>query len=69
MREVIEIFGTEDKVSKDGKKYKITHLLVDDGSECELFGDDIKQGDLVMIFFHKGKIKASKSNIVKKETT
>ncbi len=63
MREVIEIFGTEDKVSKDGKKYKITHLLVDDGSECELFGDDIKQGDLVEVFWHFNKVKARKKPI------
>lgn len=63
IREVIEIFHTEDRVSKAGDKYKITHLIVDSGDECEYFGDDIEVGQSVEVFFDNqhGKVKARKT--------
>lgn len=63
IREVIEIFHTENKVSKVGRKYKITHVLMDDGMEAEYFGNDVKQGDLLEVFFDNqhGKVKARKT--------
>ncbi len=63
MREIIDIQYVEDKVSKDKKKYKITHALLDDGEEVQGYGDDFKQGDLVEVFFHEqyGKVKMRKT--------
>lgn len=47
-------------VSKRGQPYKITHAVLDDGTEAEGFGNDFKVGDKVEVFFDWGKIKMSK---------
>lgn len=60
MKKIIRVIGTEDRTSKAGDDYHITHVLCEDGTECEYFGKDIRVGDEVMIFFHKGKVKAMK---------
>lgn len=60
MRKVIKITGVEHKVSKAGRPYDITHLVVDDGEECELWGTDVRVGDEVMVFYDHDKIKAEK---------
>lgn len=60
MREIISIQYVEEKVSKEGKKYKITHGLLDDGTEAEGYGEHFKEGDLVEVFFHWNKIKMQK---------
>lgn len=61
MHTVIEIMYKEIKVTKDtGKQYTITTLRTSTGDEAEYYGDDVYLGDPVMIFYHKGKIKARK---------
>lgn len=61
MREVISVQYVEDRVSKDKKPYKITHVLMDDGTEAEYWGDDVKRGDMLEVFFHFNKVKARKT--------
>ena len=60
MRKIINIVGVEERTSKDGDPYTITHCLTQDGDECEYYGTDIKEGDEVMVFLHYGKIKCAK---------
>ena len=60
MRQVIRILGQE-KRFKDDKPYVLTWVTVDDGTECEFYGDDISIGDMVEVFFHWNKIKCRHS--------
>lgn len=60
MRTVIEIIGVEHRVSKADKRYTISHLLLDDGTEATMFGTNVEVGDEVMVAFHRGNIKAIK---------
>lgn len=62
MRTVIEILGTECKVSQSQRAYSVTHVITDDGTEATFFGTDIAVGDLVEVFLHEkyGKIKVRK---------
>lgn len=61
MRKVLEIQGMEHrKVIKTGKRYTITHLLLDDGTEATFYGTNIDIGDNVMVAYHRGNIKAIK---------
>lgn len=57
MRSVISIEYKEEKLSKAKKRYTITHVLLDDGTEAEYFGSDVKVDDSVECFFHFGKVK------------
>lgn len=61
MRRVISVNHIEKKHSNTtGEVYYKTHVTVDDGTEAQYFGRDIEVGDMVMIAFHKGQIKAIK---------
>lgn len=60
MRKVIEIIGVEHRVSKASKHYAVTHVLVDDGTECQVYGTNIAVGDEVEVYFHYNKVKARK---------
>ena len=62
MREIIEIEGVEEKVSKEGTTYWRTYAVVDDGTECIGFGKDFDLGDKVEVFLHKGFIKMKKGS-------
>lgn len=42
---------------KTDKPYFITTALIDDGSEAEFFGEGLRIGDEVEVFYHFGKIK------------
>jgi hypothetical protein len=57
VRLVISVEYKEKKVSKAGKPYTITHVMLDDGMMAEFFGDEARVGDQVEVFFHYGKIK------------
>lgn len=61
MRRVIEIEYIDEKISKAGESYFITTVLLDDGSEAEYWGRDLRMEDEVEVFFHYGKIKCRKS--------
>jgi hypothetical protein len=60
MRRVIEIIGTEKRVSKQNEAYLVTYVLVDDGTEASVYGSDVAIGDELEIFYHFGKIKGRK---------
>lgn len=60
MRKVIEVLGVEHRVSRAKKRYAITHLLLDDGTEATMFGTNVAVGDEVMVAYHRGNIKAIK---------
>lgn len=58
MRTVISVEYKEQKISKVGKPYTITHIMVSDGTVAEFYGDEVRVGDSVEVFLHWGKIKA-----------
>lgn len=63
MRKVISIEGRIKRTGKNGKKYTITYLTVDDGTEVEYYGYDVKVGDKLEVFFDNRwqKVKARKT--------
>lgn len=62
MRTVISIDGRTKQLSSEGREYTITYLTVDDGTECQYYGEDVNAGDEVEVFLDKrwDRIKARK---------
>lgn len=51
MAVISKILDVEERVSAAGKKYKITLVRLEDGSECEGYGDGFSVGERVEHFW------------------